>query len=97
MPESKQVRRSEPNRTRRRRTFTMEDESYERLSRYAHAANTNRSRFLEHLLLMAEPILAWEPPPPKRWWQFWQRDPLPFAGVVEPDQRRRLPGRKSGA
>ena len=64
----------EPDRIRRRRTFTMEDESYERLSALAKAAHTNRSRFLEHLILMAEQVLSWQSPEPKRpWWKFWQR------------------------
>ena len=69
MPDSQRIRR--------RRTFTMEDESYERLSELARAANTNRSRFLEHLILMAEQVLSWQPPtPPKRpWWKFWQPQP----------------------
>ena len=81
---------AEPARVRRRRTFTMEDESYERLSDLARAANTNRSRFLEHLILMAEQVLAWQPPePPRRpWWKFWERQPsqqppLPLGGVIE--------------
>lgn len=77
----------EPDRIRRRRTFTMEDESYERLSALAKAANTNRSRFLEHLILMAEQVLSWQPPEPKRpWWKFWQRRvPAPPAlTVIEP-------------
>ena len=42
----------EQARKRKRRTFTMEDESYARLTMYAQPAHTNRSRFLEHLLLM---------------------------------------------
>ena len=78
-------------RTRRRRTFTMEDESYERLTRYANAAHANRSRFLEHLLLMAEPILAWEPPR-RRWWQFWVRKSRPLMGVIDADHTRQLKG-----
>ena len=74
----------EPDRVRRRRTFTMEDESYERLTIMARAANTNRSRFLEHLILMAEQVLSWYHPEPKRpWWKFWQRrDPGPPALTV---------------
>ena len=64
----------EPDRVRRRRTFTMEDASYERLTALARAAYTNRSRFLEHLILMAEQVLSWQPPEPKKpWWKFWQR------------------------
>ena len=96
---------AEPARLRRRRTFTMEDESYERLSDLARSANTNRSRFLEHLILMAEQVLAWQPPePPRRpWWKFWQRQPQtpapPLAlDVTEPmvvDGQARLGGRES--
>ena len=90
----------EPQRIRRRRTFTMEDESYERLSELARAANTNRSRFLEHLILMAEQVLSWQPPtPPKRpWWKFWQPQPqapapLPLMGIIDappPEARSQL-------
>ena len=74
----------EPGRVRRRRTFTMEDESYERLTVMARAVNTNRSRFLEHLILMAEQVLSWQHPEPKRpWWKFWQRrEPSPPALTV---------------
>ena len=79
-------------RVRHRRTFTMEDASYERLSAYARAANTNRSRFLEHLILMAEPILTWEPPAKRRWWKFWERDSQPPLMVIPADERPRLQG-----
>ena len=48
------------NRKRKRRTFTMDDESYERLTPMADSAHTNRSRFLEQLILLAEPIFSWE-------------------------------------
>jgi predicted transcriptional regulator len=46
------------NRKRKRRTFTMDDESYERLTHMADSAHTNRSRFLEQLILLAEPIFS---------------------------------------
>ena len=90
----------EPDRVRRRRTFTMEDESYERLSVMARAANTNRSRFLEHLILMAEQVLAWQPPPVQRrpWWKFWRREsiipPPPLVVIEAPpaDDRPQLAG-----
>ena len=89
----------EQARKRKRRTFTMEDESYERLTMYAKRAHTNRSRFLEHLLLMAEPILTWEPPQsaPRRWWQFWTKEtpaaPSPLISmIVDVDTPPRLSG-----
>ena len=53
------------NRKRKRRTFTMDDSSYERLTQMADSAHTNRSRFLEQLILLAEPIFSWETPPPR--------------------------------
>ena len=69
------------NRKRKRRTFTMDDESYERLTPMADSAHTNRSRFLEQLILLAEPIFSWEMPPPRPWWKFWgQCSPAAGAG-----------------
>ena len=79
-------------RIRRRRTFTMADESYALLTQYAKVANTPRSRFLEHLIIMAEPILAWKPPPKHPWWKFWIRreapQPLSLGLVVDAERPR---------
>ena len=88
----------EQTRKRKRRTFTMEDESYARLTMYAQRANTNRSRFLEHLLLMAEPILTWEPPQPapRHWWKFWTKEPpsapAPLISMIVDADTPRLSG-----
>ena len=85
-------------RKRKRRTFTMEDESYERLTMYAQRAHTNRSRFLG-ALCHAEPILTWEPPQPapRRWWQFWTKEtpaaPAPLSSmIVDAETPPRLSG-----
>ena len=79
------------NRKRKRRTFTMDDESYERLTHMADSAHTNRSRFLEQLILLAEPIFSWETPPPRPWWKFWGQVPQP-PELVAPAHNRQIIG-----
>ena len=79
------------NRKRKRHTFTMDDDTYERLTRMSDDARTNRSRFLEQLILLAEPIFSWETPPPRPWWKFWGQVPQP-PELVAPAHNRQIVG-----
>ena len=57
----------------------------------ADSAHTNRSRFLEQLILLAEPIFSWEMPPPRPWWKFWGNVPQP-PELVAPAHDRQIIG-----
>ena len=61
------------------------------LTQMADSVHTNRSRFLEQLILLAEPIFSWETPPPRPWWKFWGRVPQP-PELVAPAHNRQIMG-----
>ena len=43
---------------RTRRTFTLDDGAYAELGELARESGLSRSRFLEHLIMVARPVLA---------------------------------------
>ena len=59
----------------------LEADAYERLTDMASQARANRSQFLEHLVLRAEAIYNFQPPPPplpRPWWKLWGKGPKPL-------------------
>ena len=47
----------------------------------ANQARADRRQFLEHLILSAEAVWNFQPPPPpplpRPWWKLWGKDPEP--------------------
>lgn len=62
------------------RSVFLDSEVYERLTDMASRARASRSQFLEHLVLRAEAIYNFQPPPlplPRPWWKLWGKHPKP--------------------
>ena len=67
---------------------------HERLTNMANQARADRRQFLEHLILRAEAVWNFQPPPPplpRPWWKLWGKDPRAgTAGHRGRSTRRRL-------
>ena len=72
------------------RVVFLRDEPYERLTHMAQQARADRRQFLEHLILRAEAVWNFQPPPPplpRRWWKLWGKDPVPELPAIVADLR----------
>ena len=68
------------------RVVFLRDEPYERLTHMAQQARADRRQFLEHLILRAEAVWNFQPPPPplpRPWW----KDPVPELPAIVSDLR----------
>ena len=72
------------------RVVFLDDEPYERLTHMAQQARADRRQFLEHLLMRAEAVWNFQPPPPplpRPWWKLWGKDPVPDLPAIVADLR----------
>ena len=72
------------------RALFLDDEPYERLTNMATQARADRRQFLEHLILRAEAVWNFQPPPPplpRPWWKLWGKDPVPELPAIVADLR----------
>ena len=72
------------------RVVFLRDEPYERLTHMAQQARADRRQFLEHLILRAEAVWNFQPPPPplpRPWWKLWGKDPVPELPAIVADLR----------
>ena len=72
------------------RVVFLRDEPYERLTHMAQQARADRRQFLEHLILSAEAVWNFQPPPPplpRPWWKLWGKDPVPELPAIVSDLR----------
>ena len=56
----------------------------------AQQARADRRQFLEHLILRAEAVWNFQPPPPplpRPWWKLWGKDPAPELPAIVADLR----------
>ena len=63
---------------------------HERLTNMANQARADRRQFLEHLILWAEAVWNFQPPPPplpRPWWKLWGKDPVPELQPIVADLR----------
>ena len=63
------------------------------LAEFAHnsatQARADRRQFLEHLILRAEAVWNFEPPPPlpRPWWKLWGKERVPEVPAIVADLR----------
>ena len=72
------------------RVVFLRDEPYERLTHMAQQARADRRQFLEHLIMRAEAVWNFQPPPPplpRPWWKLWGKDPVPELPAIVADLR----------
>ena len=72
------------------RVVFLRDEPYERLTHMAQQARADRRQFLEHLILRAEAVWNFQPPPPplsRPWWKLWGKDTVPELPAIVADLR----------
>lgn len=72
------------------RVVFLRDEPYERLTNMAQQARADRRQFLEHLIMRAEAVWNFQPPPPplpRPWWKLWGKDPVPELPAIVADLR----------
>ena len=61
---------------------------HERLTNMANQARADRRQFLEHLILRAEAVWNFQPPPlPRPWWKLWGKDPVLELPAIVADLR----------
>ena len=72
------------------RVVFLDDEPYERLTNMVQQARADRRQFLEHLILRAEAVWNFQPPPPplpRPWWKLWGKEPVPELPAIMADLR----------
>ena len=63
---------------------------HERLTNMANQARADRRQFLEHLILRAEAVWNFQPPPPplpRPWWKLCGKDPVLELPAIVADLR----------
>ena len=66
----------------------LDGDVYELLTTMATQARADRRQFLEHLILRAEAVWNFQPPPPplpRPWWKLWEKDPVPELPAIVAD------------
>ena len=72
------------------RAVFLDDDPYERLAAMAQKARADRRQFLEHLILRAEAVWNFQPPPaplPRPWWKLWGKNSEPEVPAIVADLR----------
>ena len=60
---------------------------HERLTYMATQPRAEPGQFLEHLILRAEAIYNFQPPPARPWWKLWGKEPVPEIPALVADLR----------